>query len=172
MKRKLIAMSIATIMVFGVLTGCGDSKSKTADSAAPAKTTETAKENTDKPKENTEEAKKDTSASDNKQQVIEVPVTIMNGTDVDFAELYTSGTNVEDWGDNLITGGVTFAPGGGIKATFNVDANNLKWDFKAVDKEGTSLEFNGLDLSNCNANGVTIKLTYDRNTQTGTITAE
>ena len=171
MKRKLLAISIATIIAFGALTGCGDSKSKTIDSAAPAKTTETAK-HADKPKENTNEAKKDTSAADKKQEVLEVPVTIMNGTDVDFAELYTSGANVEDWGDNLITGGVTFAPGSGIKATFNVDAKNLKWDFKAVDKEGTSLEFNGLDLSNCDSSGITVKLSYDRSTQTGTITAE
>lgn len=171
MKRKLLAIFIAAIMTCGVLTGCGDSGSKAADSPAPAKTTETAKE-ADKPKESTEEAKKDASGADDKAKVVQVPVTIMNGTDVDFAELYTSGANVDNWGDNLITGGVTFAPGGGIKATFNVDANNLKWDFKAVDSEGTSLEFNGLDLSNCDSNGITVKLTYDRSTQTGTITAQ
>lgn len=186
MKKKLLAIMIASVMVCGILIGCGGSSSTKTNSTEPAKTTDTAKENTEKPKENTEKpkettdkaketadaAKKDTSATDNTQQVIQVPVNIMNGTDVDFAELYTSGANVEDWGDNLIGNGVTFAPGSGIHATFNVDANNLKWDFKAVDCNGDSLEFNGLDLSNCNTSGITIKLMYDRDTQTGTITAE
>ena len=171
MKKKLLAIMIAAVMACGMLIGCGGSSTKT-DAPAPAKTTYTAKENTDKPKETTDVAKKDTSATDNKQQVIQVPVTIINGTDVDFAELYTSSINVEDWGSNLIGNGVTFGPGSGIQATFNVDANNLKWDFKAADSNGDSLEFNGLDLSNCNTSGVTVKLSYDRATQTGTITAE
>lgn len=193
MKKKLLAIMIASVMACGMLIGCGGSSTKT-NSTEPAKTTDTAKPNTEKPKESAEKpkentekpkdaaadkaketadaAKKDTSATDNKQQVVQVPVKIMNGTDVDFAELYTSGASVEEWGDNILGSGVTFGPGEGVQATFNVDANNLKWDFKAVDKNGDSLEFNGLDLSNCNASGVTIKLMYDRNTQTGTITAE
>lgn len=168
MKKKLLAIMLASLMTCGMLIGCGSNSSKT-DTAATTKTTEPAKETT----KTTEAQKKDTSTTDTKkQEVVQIPVTIENGTDVDFSELYTSGSKIEHWGDNLIAKGETFAPGSTVKGTFGVDANNLKWDFKAVDGDGASLEFEGLDLSNCNSNGVKIKLKYDRNTQTGTITAE
>ncbi|MDR3597766.1 hypothetical protein [Clostridium sp.] len=171
MKKKLLVIMILSIVTSGMFIGCGSNSSK-SDTVAPAKTTEAAKE----PAQTTEPAKQTTKATEttntNNQGIVQVPVTIENGTDVDFSELYTSGTKVDVWGDNLIGNGVTFSPGKAIEATFNVDVNNLKWDFKAVDGNGDSLEFQGLDLSNCNADGVKIKLTYDRSTQTGTITAE
>lgn len=206
MKKKLLAVIIASVMVCGMLIGCGGSSSKN-DPPAPAKTTDTgkeitdaAKESTDKSKQNIDAAKenankskedvdtakgssnkskdisngekKGTSASNNKQQVIRVPVTIINGTDVEFSELYASGVSVQNWGKNILDDGVTFGPGEGIRATFSVDANNLQWDFKAVDNYGYYLEFNGLDLSNCDSSGITITLRYNRATQTGTIIAE
>lgn len=166
MKKKLLAIFIAGVMTCGALTGCGDSGSKTASSPAPAKTTEAAKDTTD-------EAKKDTSATDaKKQEVIQVPVTIVNTTDIEFSELYTSGAGIDNWGESILGAGVKFGAGTAVKTAFNVDANNLKWDFKAVDSAGDSIEFQGLDLSNCNTTGVTVKLSYDRDTKTGTITAE
>lgn len=174
MKKKLLSIMMVSLITCGMLIGCGDSSSKADNSTAP-KTTEAPKETaktTESPKA-TDTAKKDASTTEaKKSEVIQVPVTIINGTDVDFSELYTSGTKVEDWGDNIIDKGAVFAPGSTVKATFGVDVDNLKWDFKAVDGNGDSLEFEGLDLSNCDSSGVKIKLSYDRNTQTGTITAE
>lgn len=108
------------------------------------------------------------SQKNNQQKAIQVPVTIINGTDVEFAKLYASSTTLDDWGSNLINGG-SFPPGYEIKATFGVDANNLLWDFKAVDLYGDYLEFDGLDLSDCDVSGVTITLSYDRQTHTGRI---
>lgn len=134
--------------------------------------TNTDKKNVDKPKQSPDAGKKDNTATNNRQQCIQVPVTIINGTDVDFAGLYASGASVKDWGDNIIDEGEIFEPGDRMRATFNVDVNNLRWDFKAVDIYGDYLVFNGLDLSQCDSSGITIKLSYNRTTGTGTITAE
>ena len=158
MKKKLLALMITSLVACGMLIGCEDNNSK-SDTATTNKSTEAAKETT-KPTEAV------------KPEIVQVPVTIINGTDVDFSELYTSSSKIEHWGDNLIAEGETFAPGSTVEGTLGVDADNLQWDFNAIDGNGDSLEFEGLDLSNCNSTGVKIKLTYDRNTQTGTITAE
>ena len=168
MKKKLLSVMLVSFIACGMLIGCGDSSSET-DKSKDTKTTEASKETS----KTTDTEKKDTSTTDAEESgIVQVPVTIINGTDVDFSELYTSSSKIEHWGENLIGGGTTFAPGSTIECTFGVDVENLKWDFKAVDSEGDSLEFEGLDLSDCDASGVKVKLSYDRNTQTGTITAQ
>lgn len=174
MKKKLLSVMLVSLIACGMLIGCGDSSSET-DKSKDTKTTEASKETskTTEAAKTTDTEKKDTSTTDAEESgIVQVPVTIINGTDVDFSELYTSSSKIEHWGENLIGGGTTFAPGSTIECTFGVDVENLKWDFKAVDSEGDSLEFEGLDLSDCDASGVKVKLSYDRNTQTGTITAQ
>jgi hypothetical protein len=210
MKKKLLAIIVATVMTCGMLIGCGNSSPKNTPSE-PVKTTDTANNNTNAVKDplnlgtdntnttkgntntntannnnnttnnnnnnnnnnNYNNAPKNTSVPyNNQQKVIQVPVTIINGTDIKFAKLYASSINVDNWGNNILSNGVNFGPGNAVIATFGVDANNLRWDFKAVDYYGDSLEFNGLDLSKCNANGITITLTYNRQTHTGRITAK
>lgn len=107
----------------------------------------------------------------NTQDYIKVPVTMINDTDVDFTELYASGSALNRWGSNLVNTG-DFAPGGNLYLTFNIVPSNSKWDFKAVDYQGSSLTFTGLDLANCSTNGIIITLTYDRATNTPIITAK
>ncbi|MDT8717891.1 hypothetical protein IAI10_14595 [Clostridium sp. 19966] len=194
MKKKLLSIMLAATIASGILIGCSKDSSNN-NAAQPAKVTETGKNSTNTVKENNNSTTNNTtnnnsnnnatantnnsnsnnskfssSSANTEQEVIQVPVTIINGTDVEFAKLYASGIDVDNWGNNLIGSG-TFPPGYELKVKFGVDANNLKWDFKAVDLYGDSLVFNGLDLSNCNVDGVTITLSYNRQTHISTITA-
>ena len=103
---------------------------------------------------------------------ISVPVTIVNNTDIDFYELYATGSGSDDWGEDLL-GEEIFPPDTQLEdIEFEIDADNLEWDLLAKDEDGDSLEFYGLDLSLRSTTGSTISLTYDRDTETGTITAE
>ena len=137
MSKKLLAIIVAITIVCTMLLGC-EKSSSSVNTSEPPKSTETANNNTDKATNST--------AGNNDQQYIQVPVTIINGTDINFAKIYASGVNVDTWGSNLLDNGITFAPGDAINITFNIDSNNLKWDFKAVDYNGNYLDFNGLDL--------------------------
>ncbi|WP_294373281.1 hypothetical protein [uncultured Clostridium sp.] len=166
MSKKLLSILAVGAISIGLLAGCGGSDS--ADKSSSSQNT-TATQESNKSEEKTE-AKKDTQSEEN--QVIQVPVTIVNNTDVDFYELYTSGAGTDDWGDDLL-GGQVLSPNTQLQdIAFNIDADNLKWDLLAKDEAGDALEFYGLDLSECSTDGITISLTYDRDTQTGTITAE
>lgn len=167
MGKKLLAIIAAVVISCGMLLGCKDTNSKNTTSE-PNKTINT--ENSNNSPQNTSTI--NNNISNNKQaRIVQVPVTIINGTDVEFSALYASSINIKNWGSNIANIG-TFSPGSALNVTFNVDANNLKWDLKAVDYHGASLQFNGLDLSACNANGVTITLTYNHQTHIGRITAK
>lgn len=169
MKKKLLAIIVVAVITCGMFLGCEKNNSNNTTSQTANNTSETNNNNTNTKKENNNDKQYATS---NQQNVIQVPVTIINGTDVEFAKLYASSVNIDNWGNNLLGNGVTFSPGGAVIAKFGVDLNNLQWDFKAVDFYGNSLEFNGLDLSDCNADGITITLTYNHQTNIGKITAK
>ncbi|MDO5516867.1 MAG: hypothetical protein Q4F66_04885 [Clostridium sp.] len=189
MSKKVMALMVSAIMLTGTLVGCGSDTSSNSSSASPASTTSSSSSasttSTTSSSTTNSTASTSSSSTDKTQtpaptannadtpQVIQVPVTIVNNTDVDFYELYTSGAGVDNWGDSIIPQGQVLSPGTQLsQIAFNIDANNLKWDLMAKDENGDALEFYDLDLSNCSTDGITISLTYDRDTQTGTITAQ
>ena len=154
MKRRLTVLLATAVVVAGVLAGCGGgsaapassskaaaaSSSKAASSAAPAATSSAA-------------------ASSAAADVLKVPVTFENKCGVDLKELYLSGAGRDDWGDNLLSSGLKDKES--AKGTLLIDAANVKWDIKAVDGNGDSVEFQGLDLSNCDVSGVTMTLSFN-----------
>lgn len=183
MSKKILALMVSAVMVTAALAGCGSDTSSKSSSASSASTTSSSSASTtassstaSTSSSSADKTQSPAPAADNNadaSQVIQVPVTIINNTDVDFYELYTSGAGVDSWGDNIIPQGQALSPGTQLsQIVFTIDANNLKWDLMAKDENGDALEFYDLDLSNCSTDGITISLTYDRNTQTGTITAQ
>ena len=93
--------------------------------------------------------------------IIKVPMTIINRCDgVTIQELYLSGTELKDWGEDVL-GDQILPSDCEITFYFNIDSNNIKWDIKAVDEEGTEVEFRDLDLSEVNTTGGTITLTIE-----------
>ncbi len=153
MKRKLSVLLATAVVVAGVLAGCGGgsaapASSKAASSAAPAASSAAPAASSAAP-----------AASSAAAQVLEVPVTFENKCGVDLKELYLSGAGRDDWGSNLLGSGLK--DGESAKGTLLIDAANVKWDIKAVDGEGDSVEFQGLDLSECSTSGVTMTLSFN-----------
>ncbi len=136
--KKTLLISAIIIMLIGamfILTGCG------SEEVATNNTT-------------------DDSTTSN---VIQVPMTIVNMyPETNITELYLSGAGQENWGTELL-GGQVLATGTQIPLVFNVDAQNLQWDLKAVDQAGTAVEFRNIDLTNINTTGGTITLQADEN---------
>lgn len=156
MKRKLSVLLATAVVVAGVLAGCGGSaapasSSKAASSAAPAASSAAPAA--------TSSAAASSAAASSAAQVLEVPVTFENKCGVDLKELYLSGAGRDDWGSNLLGSGLK--DGESAKGTLLIDAANVKWDIKAVDGEGDSVEFQGLDLSECSTSGVTMTLSFN-----------
>ncbi len=152
MKRKLSVLLATAVVVAGVLAGCGGgsaapASSKAASSAAPAASSAAPA------------ATSSAAASSAAAQVLEVPVTFENKCGVDLKELYLSGAGRDDWGSNTLSSALK--DGESAKGTLIIDAENVKWDIKAVDGNGDSVEFQGLDLSECSTSGVTMTLSFD-----------
>lgn len=55
-----------------------------------------------------------------------------------------------------------------LQVTLGIDKNNVKWDIKAVDEEGTEVIFRNLDLSEVNTSGGTITLAIENGLPTAT----
>ncbi len=136
--KKILLISAMIIMLMGamfILTGCGE---ETTDTNTATNTT------------------------DNTSNVIQVPMTVQNMYPVDITELYLSGAGLSNWGEDVL-GGQVLSQGTQIPLVLTIDAENVKWDIKAVDSQGTEVEFMGLDLSNVSTAGGTIVLQADEN---------
>ena len=46
-----------------------------------------------------------------------------------------------------------------LTVVLNIDKNNIEWDIKAIDEEGTEVEFRNLNLGELSTDGGTITLT-------------
>ena len=93
--------------------------------------------------------------------VIQVPMTVINKVpDTIIKKLYISGAGIETWGDDLLKG-QEMPTDTQLSLVFNIDKNNVAWDIKAVDEEGTEVAFRNLDLSNVYTTGGVITLLVD-----------
>ena len=162
MRKTVTGIVLAGILVVSsVLAGCGGgsaapaSSSKAASSAAPAASSAAA--SSAAPAASSAAA---SSAAGSQASVLEVPVVFENKCGVDLKELYLSGAGRDEWGSDTL-GGQGLKDGESAKGTLLIDANNIKWDIKAVDGNGDSVEFEGLDLSNCDSSGVTMTLAFN-----------
>lgn len=158
MRNKVLGVVLAAVLVVGtaVMAGCGGgsaapASSKAASSAAPAASSAAAS--------SAAPAASSAAAGSQAAQVLEVPVVFENKCGVDLKELYLSGAGRDEWGSNTL--GSDLKDGESAKGTLLIDAENVKWDIKAVDGNGDSVEFEGLDLSECNTSGVTMTLSFD-----------
>ncbi len=140
MKKRIAALLFGTMLAL-TLSACGSDEEATTTEEPAA-----------------EETASEDAAEDGAEEIIEVPVSVVNGTGVEIAELYVSGGSVDEWGEDLL-GSETMPSGTYLDLVFTVDANNLEWDIMIVDTEGTSVEFMGIDISEMPADGFAIELT-------------
>lgn len=162
MKKRVLVITMAVTMVFG-LTACGGSKDKGATTAAATTAAATTEKATEKPAETTAAAKPEEQsgvAGQSSLNYVEIPVTIINGTGVDINALYLSGTSLNEWGENQLEG-TTMPHGTYLDLTLNVDADNLKWDLRVEDTDGNPLEWYEVDISEMPSDGFGIELLWD-----------
>ncbi len=158
MKKSLKVIVLATVLSVSLfmLTGCGEEK----------------KENKESKTANTQSSSQNTSSSSNSgannsssnNEVIQVPMQVRNLVpETTITKLYISGAGLDTWSDDLL-GGQQMPTGTQLSLTFNIDKNNIKWDIKAADEEGTEVEFRNLDLSNVSTSGGVITLQLENGT--------
>lgn len=158
MKKSLKVIVLATVLSVSLfmLTGCGEEKKENKESK-PA-STQSSSQNTS----SSSNSGANNSSSNN--EVIQVPMQVRNLVpETTITKLYISGAGLDTWSDDLL-GGQQMPTGTQLSLTFNIDKNNIKWDIKAADEEGTEVEFRNLDLSNVSTSGGVITLQLENGT--------
>lgn len=179
--RKKIALIISTAMIVAALTGCTVTKtethtethtdengnttttSTTVTNTNGETTTETSTETTDASGAVVEKTSEETASS----EIVTATLVITNSCGVDIYEFYFAPSSSSDWGTDLADGEpfldgeiITFENG------FKYKADDLKWDFRAVDINGGSVDFAEIDLANAN-DPLNIQLTLTHNEEDG-----
>ena len=72
--------------------------------------------------------------------------TVVNNTGVEIHALYVSPADKNNWGEDIL-GQDTLAAGGSADIEFDAEEEAEKWDLRIEDKEGTSIEWTDLDLT-------------------------
>lgn len=90
--------------------------------------------------------------------------TLVNSTGILIDKVFVSPHDVDDWGDDIL-GRDILADGESVEIRFHRDENATHWDLKVVDKEGTTIEWEDLELPKINK----ITLDYDDKKPSATV---
>jgi len=72
--------------------------------------------------------------------------TVVNNTGVEINALYVSPADKKDWGEDIL-GKDTLPAGESTEIEFDDDEDAEKWDLRIEDKQGNSIEWADLDLT-------------------------
>jgi hypothetical protein len=72
--------------------------------------------------------------------------TVINKTGVEINALYVSPADKKEWGEDIL-GQDTLAAGASAEIEFDPSEEAAKWDLRVEDKEGNSIEWSDLDLT-------------------------
>ena len=72
--------------------------------------------------------------------------TLVNKTGVEINALYVSPADKNEWGEDIL-GQDTLAAGGTAEIEFDPSEEAAKWDLRVEDKQGNSIEWTDLDLT-------------------------
>ena len=191
---KILVALVATTAAFG-LVGCGVTTTETYTESYTDEngetTTTTTTTVTDENGETTTETTTETTSdevveddvdesvdevTDEDAEYIVASLSIENETNFDFVEMYFTTEDTTDWGEDTLGDDAPLAVGEVI--TFNdavtyVPESGLYCDLCAVDADGSSIEFTGLDISFPeDVENIYILIEYDAETDTYTVTAQ
>ena len=143
---KSLAIAAASVCIAGSLTGC------TMTSSSTVTTTETDADGNSTTTTTTTENGKTTTETETTTadgaETITATLEVDNYTGVDIYELYVSSNDSDEWGNDLLADRDPMPTDSYLKfSVFNYDADHMLWDLKAVDQNGDSLSFKGIDLS-------------------------
>ena len=72
--------------------------------------------------------------------------TVVNKTGVEINALYVSPADKNDWGEDIL-GRDTLPAGESVEIEFDPEEEAEKWDLRVEDKQGNSIEWTDLDLT-------------------------
>ena len=72
--------------------------------------------------------------------------TLVNKTGVEINALYVSPADKDDWGEDIL-GKDTLPAGESTEIEFDAEEEAAKWDLRVEDKDGNSIEWTDLDLT-------------------------
>lgn len=92
--------------------------------------------------------------------VLTIPITVVNNTGVDIYGLYASTIDIDDWEEDIL--GTEILEAGGIfDIDFSFGSTQTKWDFAMTDIDDNIIEFYNIDLVKYSSKGAILTLTYD-----------
>lgn len=178
MNKKALVLLMAAISIS--VMGCSTSKtvtrteSHTDENGNTVTTTTTTVEDSNGTTTTTETTNSNEAAEED--EFIVATIAFENETGVDIAELYFAPGSDDQWGEEILGEYAPLADGEVLTIndalTYSVK-DGLYWDLKAADREGNTIEFEGLDMSYAaNAEDITIVLEYDENEEDYTATVQ
>lgn len=90
--------------------------------------------------------------------------TVHNATGVEIDQLHVSPHDVDDWQEDIL-GRDTLANGESVSITFQPKEKAAMWDLKITDKQGTSIEWENLNLMEISE----VTLHFDNGKPTATV---
>lgn len=179
---KILVALLAATTTFG-LVGCNVTTTQTyteshtdADgNTVTTTTTTTTDENGTTTETTTSDEPLEDEEVDEEVEYINASLTIENESNFDFAELYFTAEADDDWGEDILGDDAPLAVG--EKITFDdaityAPGVGFNCDLRAVDADGNSLDFNGLDVSQPeDAESIYLLIEYDEEADSYSITA-
>ena len=171
MKKKILSTMLAMVAVAS-LVGCNVTTTSTytettTDANGNTTTTTTTTTNGETTTETTESGPEEAEEAEEVELLV-ASLAFENQTDFDFAELYFSLDDSDDWGEELLGSDAPLAVGEVITFTdaLTYSPDGSVWKIKVVDAEGNSVEFDGADVTvTSDPEEVYILFTYDEENQ-------
>lgn len=141
MKKKII-LAMVTGVVLVMAAGCGTEESDSAKNDSKKKT------------------EQKSGVSSKREEIVTMPITFVNNTDMDIYRLYASSTETDDWEEDIL-GDTLLEPGDYIEVDFSYSEEETIWDFAIEDEEENLLEYYDMDFEDYGEEGITICLNED-----------
>ena len=175
MKKKLLVTLMVAVAAVSLM-GCHVTTTKTytettTDANGNTTTTTTTTTNGNTTTETTETTAEEAA----EPEATVATIAFENETDFDFAELYFASANSDNWGEDILGEDAPLAVGEVItyNERFTYSADNTVWDIKAVDADGSNIEFAGADmLAAADPTNIYLLFTVNEEDQTYTVTIQ
>lgn len=168
MKKKIV-LTIATAVAAIALVGCGVTTTTTyteTTTDANGNTISTTTTTT-----NGQTTTETTQSSSSEPEMIVATIAFENETNFDFAALYFSPSEDDNWGEDILGDLAPLAVGEKVtyENAITFPADDGVWDIRAKDADGNTVDFEGVDmLTAADPTNVYITFEYDDATQSYT----
>lgn len=110
--------------------------------------------------EKEEDTEEDSLEQENIEEIITLPITVVNNTGVDIWKMYASIADTDDWEEDILKDNILY-DGEEFVIDFKFRYDQLVWDFAIADSDNYRLEYYDVDFSNCNIEGATLVFEAD-----------